>query len=71
MKTIKGMPSTMMDDYQLNLSTIIRHATRNFSEQEIVTWYPTGVHRYTYKECYERVKRLANALERLGSHGRR
>jgi fatty-acyl-CoA synthase len=66
MKIIKGMPSTMMDDYQLNLSTIIRHATRNFPEQEIVTWYPTGVHRYTYKECYERVKRLANALEGLG-----
>lgn len=66
MKIIKGMPSTMMDDYQLNLITILRHAARSFAKQEIVTWYPTGAHRYTYTDCYERVKRLANVLESLG-----
>ncbi|GEM_PF-3382196 len=30
MEMIRGCPSTMMDNYQLNISTMIRHTVRNF-----------------------------------------
>ncbi len=36
MKVIKGCPSTMDDDYQLNTTTLIRHAARTYAEQQIV-----------------------------------
>jgi fatty-acyl-CoA synthase len=64
---ITGCPSTMDDDYQLNTTTLIRHAARTYADQEIV--YRTaagGWARYTYRECYERVCRAANALRSLG-----
>jgi fatty-acyl-CoA synthase len=57
----------MGDDYQLNTTTLIRHAARNHSDQEIV--YRTtgaGWQRYTYGDCYERICRTANALRALG-----
>lgn len=64
---IKGCPSTMGDNYQLNTTTLIRHAARTHPDQEIV--YRTtsgGWDRYTYGDCYERVCRTANALRALG-----
>jgi fatty-acyl-CoA synthase len=64
---IKGCPSTMGDDYQLNTTTLIRHAARTHSDQQIV--YRTtdgGWDRYTYGDCYERICRTANALRALG-----
>ncbi len=64
---VQGCPSTMGDDYQLNTTTLIRHAARTHPEQEIV--YRTangGWDRYTYRDCYERVCRAANALRTLG-----
>lgn len=63
---IKGFPSTSGDDYQLNMTTIIRHAARDFADQEIVSRTPEGVFRYTYRDAYERIKRLANTLAGLG-----
>ncbi|MBF0278654.1 MAG: long-chain-fatty-acid--CoA ligase [SAR324 cluster bacterium] len=66
MKMIKGCPSTSMDDYQLNHTTLIRHAARNFPEREVVYKTAKGVERYNYQEAYHRIKRLASALEQLG-----
>ncbi len=66
MEIIQGFPSTMQDDYQLNMINIIKHATRNWQRQEIVTRKADGIFRYTYKDAYERIKRLASALDGLG-----
>ncbi len=66
MKLVRGFPSTSQDDYQLNVTTLMKHAARSFAGQEIVTRTPGGVFRYTYKDAYERIKRLANTLEGLG-----
>ena len=66
MKIVKGFPSVSQDDYQLNVTTILRHAVRNFAGQEIVSRTSDGIFRYTYKDAYERIQRLANALENLG-----
>ena len=64
---VQGCPSTMGDDYQLNTTTLIRHAARTHPEQEIVYRTPGGGwDRYTYGECYARVCRSANALRALG-----
>ena len=64
---VQGCASTMGDDYQLNTTTLIRHAARTHPEQEIV--YRTaggGWSRYTYGDCYTRICRTANALRKLG-----
>lgn len=66
MRIIKGCPSTSMDDYQLNITSMIRHTARNFPEREIVYRTPYGIFRYTYKEAYNRIMRLANVLRKLG-----
>lgn len=39
---VRGCPSTMGDDYQLNTTTLIRHAARTYGEQEIVYRTPDG-----------------------------
>jgi fatty-acyl-CoA synthase len=66
MKIIKGFPSTSNDDYPLHVTTILKHAVRNFAGQEIVSRTGGGIFRYTYRDAYERIQRLANALEGLG-----
>jgi fatty-acyl-CoA synthase len=66
MKIIKGFPSTSNDNYPLNVTTILKHAVRNFAGQEIVSRTARGIFRYTYKDAYERIQRLAHALETLG-----
>ena len=63
---IKGFPSTLMDDIQLNITNMIRHTARNFPEREIVYRTPRGVYRYTYLDAYGRMLRLANVLKKLG-----
>ena len=65
-KMIKGFPSTLMDDIQLNITNMIRHTVRNFPEREIVYRTPQGICRYTYLDAYRRMLRLANVLKRLG-----
>jgi fatty-acyl-CoA synthase len=66
MEIIKGFPSTMQDDYQLNLINMIRHGARNFDKQQIVWKQGDDMFRYTYVDAYNRIKRLANALNGLG-----
>lgn len=64
---VKGVPSTHGDHYQLNTTNLIRHAARTYPEQEIVYRTTAGDwERYTYADCYLRVKRAANALKGLG-----
>lgn len=53
--------------HQLNTTTLIGHAARTYPEQEIV--YRTadgGWDRYTYADCYRRVRAIANVLRGLG-----
>ena len=64
---IMGFPATSQDGYQLNVTNILRHAARNFARQELVAYSMTGVRRSTYGETYDRVQRLANALEGIGA----
>ena len=66
MKTVKGFPSNSQNDYPLNVTTILRHAVRNFAGQEIVSKGRDGIFRYSYSDAYDRIQRLANALESLG-----
>ncbi|RLI78316.1 fatty acid--CoA ligase, partial [Archaeoglobales archaeon] len=52
-----------MYDFQLIIKHILEYGVRWASQQEIV--YRDLV-RYTYRDMYERVHRLANALKDLG-----
>lgn len=57
----------LMMDYQLTLTPLFERAGRLFPEKEIASKMPDGtMHRYTYKDMYGRVHRLAHALARLG-----
>ena len=63
----QGPPVDARDHYQLNTSTLIRHAARTYPEQEIVFRTPDGGwNRYTYADCYTRIKKAANVLRGLG-----
>ena len=67
MNIVKGFPATSQDDYQLNVTNIIKHAARSFGGQEIASRKLDGsIFRYTYKDAYARMGRLANALTGLG-----
>jgi len=67
MKIIKGFPVTSQNGYQLNVTNIIKHGVRNFGRQEIISRKHDGtMFRYTYKDAYERIQRLANSLGSLG-----
>ena len=51
----------------LLISSIIRHADRQFGKNEIVSRRVEGdIHRYTYTDCHTRARRMANALKALG-----
>jgi fatty-acyl-CoA synthase len=51
----------------LLISSIIRHADRQFGKNEIVSRRVEGdIHRYTYTDCHARSRRMANALKKLG-----
>nr|MDO8061567.1 long-chain fatty acid--CoA ligase [Candidatus Freyrarchaeum guaymaensis] len=69
MSVLKGFPSTMMDDYQLNLIKILERAVTYFGRKEVVSRRVSdgGIFRYTYKDAWERVQKAANFLvEELG-----
>jgi fatty-acyl-CoA synthase len=66
MEVIDGFPSTSNDEYPLNTTRLIEAAARNFPDREIVSGTGEDQFRYTYSESYERIQRLANALEELG-----
>jgi len=54
-------------DTQLLISSILRHADRNFGDREIVSVTADNpLHRYTYADCFRRTRQLANALDKLG-----
>ena len=56
-----------MQDRPLLISQIIEHAARNHADAEIVSRSVEGpIHRYTYKDCAARCRKLANALTKLG-----
>jgi len=64
---VRGLPSTHGDHYQLNTTTLIRHAVRTYPEQEIVYRNPGGGwSRCTYADAYARIKKAANVLRGLG-----
>lgn len=64
---VKGFPSTMMDDYQLNVVSFIKHAAKIFPDQEIIYRTAKGIFKYNYGEAYKRIIKLANALKNLGA----
>lgn len=54
-------------DTPLLISSIARHAERNFPDREVVSVTSDNpLHRYTYRDCIRRARQLANALSRLG-----
>ena len=56
-----------MMDVPLTVSSLIAHAARHFGSTEIVSRRIEGdMHRYTYRDCETRAKRLAQALTGLG-----
>jgi len=67
MKIVKGFFADSKKNYQLNIINVMKHATRNFSRQEIVSRKMDGtLFRYTYQDSYERMQQLANALKSIG-----
>ncbi|MGP3667723.1 MAG: long-chain-fatty-acid--CoA ligase [Candidatus Bathyarchaeota archaeon] len=66
---IKGFPSTMNDEWQLNLWKLIMHAGRVHRTSEVISYRTLQggqVHRLNYGKVYERVCAMANALQDLG-----
>lgn len=56
-----------MMDQPLLISSIIEFAARHYGNNEIVSRRVEGdLHRYTYRECEQRARRMAKALEGLG-----
>jgi len=56
-----------MMDQPLLVSSIIDYAAKHFGGAEIVSRRIEGdIHRYSYRDCHARAKRLANALGGLG-----
>jgi len=56
----------LMMDYPLTLTHFLDRAQRLFADKEVISRGAGGVSRYSYRAYYERVSRLANALQRLG-----
>ncbi len=56
-----------MMDVPLTVSSLLAHAARHFGHTEIVSRRIEGdIHRYTYRDCQQRAKQLAQALIALG-----
>ncbi|MEO7497088.1 MAG: 3-(methylthio)propionyl-CoA ligase [Massilia sp.] len=56
-----------MMDQPLLISTIIDYAAKHFANAEIVSRRVEGdLHRYTYRDCADRARRMAKALSGLG-----
>ena len=57
----------LMMDMPLLISSILRHAARHHGATEIVSRRVEGdIHRYTYSQCHQRARRVADALTKLG-----
>ena len=58
----------LMMETPLLVSALIRHADRHHGDAETVSRRIEGdIHRYTYRDAHARMRRLANALARLGA----
>ncbi len=56
-----------MMDMPLLISSILQHADRHFGDTEVVSRRVEGdIHRYTYSQCHQRARRVADALTKLG-----
>ena len=56
-----------MMEMPLMISSLIVHAARHSADTEIVSKRAEGdLHRYTYKDCELRARKVAQALARLG-----
>jgi acyl-CoA synthetase (AMP-forming)/AMP-acid ligase II len=56
-----------MMEMPLMISSLIKHAARHAADTEIVSKRTEGdIHRYTYKDCELRARKLAQAFARLG-----
>ena len=59
----------LMMDRQLTVTSILRHAQTLHEDSEIVSiTADIPLHRYSYKDCFARAAKLANALARLGAN---
>jgi len=57
----------LMMDVPLTITSIMRHAEKVFADREIVSITSDNpLHRYTYADAFKRVRKLANALSKLG-----
>lgn len=67
MEIIKGLPSTSQDDYQMNVTTLVRHVARSLGSQKIIQRRPEGDSLViTYEKVYRRIQQMANALKGFG-----
>ncbi len=61
------MLSGLMMDYPLTIDRVLEHGNRLYPYKQIKTKLPGGgLHTYTYRDLYGRVKRLCNLLDGLG-----
>ncbi len=60
----------MMMNYNLGIAALMRHTEQVAADTEIVSLLADErVHRYTYRQAFARVRRLANVLEQLNVPG--
>ncbi len=61
--------STMMD-HPLTVTQLMHHGARVHADREVITWQGDSARHVSFADTYERITRLASALERLGiGHG--
>lgn len=64
---LTGIPSTLGDSYQLNTTTLIRHAATVFGDAEVVYRRSDGSWgRSNYADEFKRMAQLAQGLADLG-----
>lgn len=57
--------STMMTT-PLTVTQLMRHGAKVHGDREVVTWQGDSARHETFADTYERIERLANALDDLG-----
>jgi fatty-acyl-CoA synthase len=58
--------STMQDDYQLTITSILRYGSRVYGRSECVTWQGDHARRTSFADIARNAERLAAALTKLG-----
>jgi 3-(methylthio)propionyl---CoA ligase len=60
------LPGSMMLQ-PLQISSLLVHAARHHGDQQIISCGPDShIHRYTYAQCEQRARRLAQSLTQIG-----